>query len=611
YKLSTIFLIGFFVLAGISITIIYMVFSSINPVMKEMDQVVNNNVVKTDIIHDINAAARQRTILMLKMAASDDPFEHDEYFQEINHEGGKFANAYAKLIAMKKSPEEKKIFDEVTTETRKTAPIVREISTLIVNDELGNIKDVVEEVVLPSQLHIISLLNNMLSYYHDISIKELEGSKKRTQETRNNLFITSFIAIIIAVLVTLGIYLSIRRIENTLYKHQHHLNALVKSRTLELEQAKETAENAASSKSDFLANMSHEIRTPMNGIMGIGQLLMHTPLDESQKHYVATLNRSCESLLTIINDILDFSKIESGMLHIENVNVDINHEITEVYNLLSNKAKSKSIKFTLNLPEEKIYAIADPVRLRQILLNITGNAIKFTEKGSVDISIEILSKKDTEITLLFKITDTGIGIENNKLETIFEKFSQADTSTTRKFGGTGLGLAITKQLLELMDSHLQVTSEYGKGSCFFFELTKPLGSKQLLDEINTSIDDKFSGHILLAEDDSTNQLIATKLLNRLGLEVSVAKNGQEAVNMFKKQTYDMVLMDMQMPIMGGVDATIEIFKLFPDHTIPIVAMTANALPEHRQQCYDAGMVDFISKPIKEKNLSEVFKMFLG
>ncbi|MBI4002050.1 MAG: PAS domain S-box protein, partial [Nitrospira defluvii] len=441
-----------------------------------------------------------------------------------------------------------------------------------------------------------------------------------------------------------------------------HIDTTDRKRTEEeLRAAKEAAEAASKSKSEFLANMSHEIRTPMNGVLGTTELLLNSELTDKQRHLASTVHRSGRTLLAIINDILDFSKIEAGKLELESVGFDLSHVLSESLELFVEAARRKQLQLTQHIGEGvPLYLKGDPVRFRQILMNLLSNAIKFTETGTVSLTTEVVESTTSQVLLRLAVTDSGIGIAAAATSRIFDAFSQADGSTTRRYGGTGLGLSIAKQLVALMGGTITVDSIPGSGSTFSFTAwleRQPLGaalptgimpcaqlpapslafepavgaprspsSSMMAD--GTPL--KPAGRILLAEDSPVNQEVAVGMLKLLGYEVDVAENGRQALVAADSENIDMILMDCQMPEMDGLEATRLIRnreasrvkreasderrdtndEIRRTHRVPIIALTAHAMQGDRDQCLAAGMDDYLTKPYSQMQLREMVLKWL-
>ncbi|RYJ45008.1 ATP-binding protein [Flavobacterium beibuense] len=376
----------------------------------------------------------------------------------------------------------------------------------------------------------------------------------------------------------------------------------------ELIKAKEIAEKAIFVKDSFMANMSHEIRTPMNAIIGFTDLLARTELNEKQKEFVTNVQTAGDNLLLIINDILDLSKIESGKLVIEKSQFNLKHTLKHVYDLLKVKASQNGVEFNLfldaNMPET---VLGDKGRINQVLMNLAGNALKFTEEGEVTISVKKIDDTDGNCRLKFSIKDTGIGIPEDKLNTIFERFTQAEESTTRRFGGTGLGLNIVKQLVELMDGELGVKSTLGKGSEFYFILdfdkTCESGTIEEKVEEKQPAESLGSLSIMLCEDNILNQHLAKNIIKGFGFDIDIANNGQEGIDLLAKNNYDLILMDLQMPVKDGYQTTVFIREELKNN-VPIIAITAHSLIGEQQKCFDLGMNAYVSKPFKQHELLE-------
>jgi signal transduction histidine kinase/ActR/RegA family two-component response regulator len=391
---------------------------------------------------------------------------------------------------------------------------------------------------------------------------------------------------------------------HNIYWQQMVGRELEAERNEELEQARKTAEQASQAKSRFLAHMSHEIRTPLHGVLGVTDLLARTDLTVEQRELLNVLNTSAEGLISVINDILDLSKVEAGRLALEFIPADLGRLAREAVSILQSRATAKHLRLTATIDESlPPLLLCDPVRLRQVLINLLGNAIKFTSEGSVDLRISVLEGAEAwQNRVHFSVTDTGIGIPQDKHEVIFDAFAQADATTHRHFGGTGLGLAISSQIVKIMGSQLQVSSEPGKGSRFSF--TCDLDRATVLPEkMQPTQPVSAAGrtfHILVAEDNPVNQLIVKKTLSDEGHTVVIANNGQEAVDAALVTDFDLVLMDNQMPELNGLEAARIIKAWRPG--MPIIGVSASAMQGDRERFLKAGMDGYVSKPFRLQDL---------
>jgi signal transduction histidine kinase/DNA-binding response OmpR family regulator len=450
-------------------------------------------------------------------------------------------------------------------------------------------------------------------YQYEYGKKEAENQAKQNEKDLRGQFVrNALLASCLALFLFVGILMNRNFIRQKANEELAEKNRMI-------EEEKQKAEQSERYKTQFLSNISHEIRTPMNAILGMSDLLVATNVNEQQLRYINAIKKSSENLSLVINDVLDFSKIEAGKVELEIVPFRPRDVVEDVYNTLKFKAEEKGLDFKLNIdPIIAPILWGDNFRLYQILMNLVGNAIKFTEKGSVSIEISLLESSGTSQMIRYQVKDTGVGIAPEKMSTIFNSFQQAEQSTTRRYGGTGLGLSIAQQLVKLRNSEIHVESELDKGSIFYFDLYNNIANEEELAQY--SLKDKVVEHsefkgikILLAEDNEYNQIVAVESLIRYleDCEIQVANNGKEVITLLERSEYDIVLMDLSMPEMDGYEATAYIRNNFEGAKaqIPIIALTAFAF-EGEEKCLEAGMNAYITKPFKINHLLNLMSAFV-
>ena len=390
--------------------------------------------------------------------------------------------------------------------------------------------------------------------------------------------------------------------------YTHNLEEKVSERTQELELAKFHAEQSSKSRSEFLANMSHEIRTPMNGVLGMMELLKETALNEQQLEYVGVAENSGNIMLVIINDILDLSKVESGKLVIEDEKFNLQETIDDLVSLFSKELKEKGVDLLVSIDSDiPNHLLGGQTRFSQVLINLLGNAKKFTNSGEISLTLTLNNISNDDVDLLVSVKDSGIGIAEKSIDKIFESFEQAEINTTRHYGGTGLGLTLCKKLINMMGGDIHVKSKLGEGSDFYFNIKM----KQISEEENTvhhrrASDFNYNANVLVVEDNEVNQMVATGMLKNIGCDITIAENGQLGLDEIQKSDFDIILMDINMPVLNGCDATIKYREHEPENEhLPIIALTANILAEDVDTYYEAGMDDYISKPFSADMIRSV------
>ncbi|PBJ05452.1 Autoinducer 2 sensor kinase/phosphatase LuxQ [Flavobacterium sp. ACN6] len=469
-------------------------------------------------------------------------------------------------------------------------------------DSLGNMDD--ESSIANPHARIISneITDITAKIYHKRQLRMVELSNlSQEMGRRAKLYDLSLLVLLVLSGAVIGYHIMRQ------FKRQH---ILIK----ELDIAEKKATVAAQTKENFLANMSHEIRTPLSGILGFTNLLQKRPLDETAAEFVTSIQRSGENLMTIINDILDLSKIEAGMMRITPGIFSINGLMNSVETLFSERVKEKKLSISSKVDNSIPDTLTgDATRLTQILVNLIGNAIKFTHQGTVSIEVYKKLLHENKIVLGFKITDTGIGIGKEKLTEVFERFNQGEDSTTRNYGGTGLGLSIVKKLILLQEGDIEVNSEQGKGTTFSFYIPYGIAKEQLNSLPAHSIDQykdisNTALKVLVVDDNAINQSLMKHILSQWNIDFEIASNGLEAVEYLRNKACDLVLMDLQMPQMDGYTAVQQIREVL-QLDVPIIAMTAHALPGEGEKCLSRGMNEYISKPIKEDELFKLIANF--
>ena len=571
---------------------------------------------KMELNSELMELARSRTRLTSKVIDMNDIFEQDEANILLDEYASRFSRIRSEFLSLMQSEFEKEIIDKQNEIVKIILPAQRKTVELAMNAENKKAHNLLYEIVLPGQDKMIDSFAEMIVYEQ----KKIDDLSTQAQLSIKNInkSIYSIIALslLFIIIISTIVIIKIKKIQNELIESHNDLEEKIDNRTHELNKAMKAAKQSAMAKSQFLATMSHEIRTPMNGVLGMTQLLESTRLEKTQSEYVQAIKNSGQLLLTVINDVLDFSKLDSNKVNLENIDLDFKCLCQDVIKLLKVNSDKKGLDLELNyLDDVPKFVSGDPSRLRQILFNLLGNAIKFTEHGYVRLSVTNKNENKSHVTLHIEIKDSGIGIKDENKNNMFQSFTQADNSTTRKFGGTGLGLVICKQLIRLMNGTIDFKSDYGKGSKFYIDIKFPKGHVIEITERDKNREisnNQYTGNILIVEDVTVNQIIAKSMLESMGLNCDLASDGKMAVEKCLHNKYDLVFMDCRMPNMDGYEATKIIRKQQKDsdYHLPIIALTANVTEDDRIKCIESGMDEILHKPFQANELEGALSHWL-
>jgi signal transduction histidine kinase/ActR/RegA family two-component response regulator len=592
---------GFGAMLALMVFITVVGFLGMDKIRRHAESIVSDRMAKMQLVVQMRAAARERTLILNRMIVLNDPFERDDEYMRFNAQGAQFARARIALLNSSLSGRERELLDEQGAISGKAVPLQNQVVDLVAQDEMQPAQRLLVEQAIPLQDRVLKRLTELYEYEQQEANRAVIEADQANREARLWMLALSVAAGVIGIIVAVVVG---RRTSQANREREKYVR--------EIKRANEA-------KSAFLANMSHEIRTPLTAIIGFAEASLDA--DQSQQERMnafRTIVRSGKHLLQIINDILDLSKVEADKLEIERLPLSPFQLLAEVDALVRTQAIDKGLAFGIDyqfpLPEQ---ITSDAIRLKQILINLCGNAIKFTDTGHIQIRVEC----DTRARkFLFSVVDSGIGLSSDQIDKIFSAFTQADSSTSRKYGGTGLGLSLSKRLAEMLGGTLQVTSEPGIGSRFDVTVdTGPLGDVKLINEVSEiSIAQEASsgalsnttlqGDVLLAEDTPDNQNLISMYLRKMGARVTIVENGKAAVEMAHQRQFDLIFMDMQMPVMAGTEAVSILRNRGYRH--PIVALTANAMKEDKSRCLQAGCDDFVTKPVNRERLFEVTAQYL-
>ena len=591
-------LLGFFLILTLLAMLIWLSLESIAENSAHIQKMGREQNEMRDIFA-MRDSAQQRALMLYRMITTDDVFERDDLHMEFSNQAGIFIGARDQLLA-KLDADERVLWDGVRLNIADGSRVQTETIELILQEKLDQAVEKVQSEVIPIQDNVMLGLTGML----DAQNKMISDGLEATTRQNRNAFLATLVmggaALFAGVIAMFYVFRHSSKTESMLIEQQ------------------QVAQQANQAKSNFLSNMSHEIRTPLTAIIGFSQALESEKIeDNKRKRMLGSVIRNGKHLLELINDVLDISKIEANSFEVESIAVSPEKIISEVETLLLAKAANKNIEFEIkyNFPFPQ-YIKSDPTRLKQILINLCGNAIKFTEQGKITLEVNANMKSKQ---IFFCVRDQGIGMLPEVADKIFMPFVQADTSTTRKYGGTGLGLSISKDLSEKMKGSLRCRSELGVGSTF--ELMLPFGedelpmfdSKDEFSENKTVIDEgaiyQLSGRVLLAEDNPDNQELISMFVRKTGADIEVVENGEDAVKVAMKHEYDLLLMDMQMPVIDGVEAVRNLRN--SGYVKPIAMLTANVVENNRDICFEAGADDFLSKPIETSSFFRVLNKYLS